>query len=202
MSRLGGNNNEEVCTMRPKVLLVDDEPHVTEALKRVLRKMDYEILTACSAHEALYLLAQEPIDVIVSDEQMPGMAGSELLALVRCHYPKTMRIMLTGHASLEAAVKAINEGEISRFLSKPCDEKELTHAIERALQQQEGITDNRPVRGSAERRLPFLQTLEQETPGITKVNKDASGAIILEDAGMDLEALIQTIDVAVAQREG
>lgn len=188
--------------MPPKVLLVDDEPHVTEALKRVLRRMDYQILTACSAREALQLLAQEPIDVIVSDEQMPGMSGSELLALVRCHYPQTMRIMLTGHASLEAAVRAINEGEISRFLSKPCNEKELTHAIERALQQQERLADNQSLPVNTERHPPLLQELEQETPGITKVNKDASGVIILEDAGVDLEALIQTINVAVTQREG
>jgi len=110
-----------------------------------------------------------------------------------------MRIMLTGHASLEAAVRAINEGEISRFLSKPCNEKELTHAIERALQQQERLAPHQPLPIEAERRPPLLRELEQETPGITKVNKDASGAIIVEDAGVDLEALIQTINVAVAQ---
>jgi len=188
--------------MRPKVLLVDDEPHVTEALKRILRRMDYHILTACSAREALQLLAQEPIDVIVSDEQMPGMSGSELLALVRRHYPQTRRIILTGHASLEAAVRAINEGEISRFLAKPCNEKELTHAIEHALQQRERLAEHTPSRADAERRPSLLRELEKEEPGITKVNRDASGAIILEEPGVDLEVLVQTINAAVAQREG
>ncbi len=186
--------------MRPKVLLVDDEPHVSTALKRVLRRMDYEILTACSGHEALQLLAQEPIDVIVSDEQMPGMAGSELLALVRCRYPRTMRIMLTGHASLETVVNAINEGEISRFLAKPCNEQDLTHAIEHALQQKERFPDIQSSSATAERQSPLLQALEKGAPGITKVKRDASGAIFLEDADVDLEALVQTIQVAVAQR--
>ncbi|HXG18069.1 MAG TPA: response regulator [Methylomirabilota bacterium] len=188
--------------MRPKVLLVDDEPHVTEALKRVLRKMEYQILTACSAREALQRLAQEPVDVIVSDEQMPGMSGSELLALVRRHYPQTMRIILTGHASLEAAVRAINEGEISRFLEKPCNEQELTHAIEHALQQQERLAEHKPALADAERRPALLRELEKEVPGITKVHRDASGAIILEEPGVDLEVLVQTINAAVAQREG
>ena len=123
--------------MQPRVLLVDDEPHVTEALKRVLREEAYDIRTASSARTALQILARETVDVVVSDERMPGMSGSEFLATVRRSYPNTVRILLTGHANLEAAVRAINEGEIYRFLTKPCKEADLTRAIEHALRRKE-----------------------------------------------------------------
>jgi len=119
----------------PCILLVDDEPLVTTTLKRVLRKEPYDIYTANSGAEALQLLMRKSADVIVSDERMPGMSGSEFLAIARQHYPDTARIILTGHASLEAAIRAVNEGAICRFLTKPCDENDLTLAIGEALQQ-------------------------------------------------------------------
>ncbi len=121
--------------MQPRMLLVDDEPRVTKALTRTLRTEAYTVLTASSADEALQLLVREPVDVIVADERMPDMCGSELLAQVCRTYPNTVRILLTGHANLEAAVRAINEGGIYRFLTKPCREGDLTGAIQQALQQ-------------------------------------------------------------------
>ena len=80
--------------MQPRVLFVDDEPRVTKALKRTLPKEAYTTLTASSGHEALQILAQEPIDIIVADERMPGICGSELLAQVCRTYPDTVRILL------------------------------------------------------------------------------------------------------------
>ena len=121
--------------MKPKILLVDDEPNITQALTKRLRHEDYEILSAPSAEEALQILAREPIDVVVADEQMPGMSGSELLAVVSREYPDTVRIILTGQANLEAAVRAINEGQIYRFLEKPCAAEELAAIIRQAVQQ-------------------------------------------------------------------
>ena len=190
----------KISTMQPRVLFVDDEPHVTDALRRALRKEPYEILTARSADEALHILAQAPVDVIVSDEQMPGMCGSEFLATVRRSYPDTARILLTGHASLEAAVRAINEGEIYRFLTKPCDEGDLTLVIEHALQRKEYMGASQQPLVTAERQSAPLHELEKEYPGITTVQRDANGAIILEDAGVDLETLVQTINAAAAKR--
>jgi two-component system probable response regulator PhcQ len=107
--------------MPRRVLFVDDEPHVTESLKRALRKEPYEVLSANSADEALEVLARQPVDVVISDEKMPGMQGSEFLAVVCKQYPETIRIIMTGHGSIEAAIRAINEGEIYRFLTKPCN---------------------------------------------------------------------------------
>lgn len=123
--------------MTHKVLFVDDEPLVTEALKRSLSEEEYKILTANSADEALDILAREPVDVVVADEKMPGMSGSEFLAAVCQEHPDTIRIMLTGQASLEAAVRSINEGEIYRFLTKPWNKDNLAITIRQALQQKD-----------------------------------------------------------------
>lgn len=121
--------------MLPCILLVDDEPLITTTLKRVLRKKPYDICTAHSGAEALQLLTRKPADVIVSDERMPGMSGSEFLAVARRQHPDAARIILTGYADIEAAIRAINEGAICRFLTKPCQEDDLVLAISEALQQ-------------------------------------------------------------------
>src|SRR5581483_262420 len=115
------------------VLFVDDEPALLEGLKVNLRKEPYEILTCTSGAAALETLGKQAVDVIVSDERMPGMSGSELLAVVRKRYPATMRVMLTGQASLEATIRAINEGEVYRFLTKPCTPVQLAQTIRDAL---------------------------------------------------------------------
>ena len=123
----------ETTEHRPRVLLVDDEPSVTRGLKVGMRRKKWEIETAASGPEALALMDHEPFDVIVSDERMPGQSGSELLSLVRQQYPSTIRIILSGQASMEAAVKAINSAEIYRFLIKPCSPMEVAATIEEAL---------------------------------------------------------------------
>ena len=115
------------------VLLVDDEPNVTDALKRLLRQEPYEILTAISAAAAQELLERNHVDVVISDEQMPGMSGSVFLSGVRKQYPHTIRMVLSGQASLEAAVRAINEGEVYRFFLKPCNATDLVITIRQAL---------------------------------------------------------------------
>lgn len=129
--------------MAHKVLFVDDEPHVLAALRRALRKEPYQVRCASSAAEALALMAQIAVDVVVSDEQMPGMSGSELLAEVRRRYPDTVRMMLSGKATLEGAIRAINDGEIYRFFTKPCNELDLATTIRHALEQKDLVEANR-----------------------------------------------------------
>jgi DNA-binding NarL/FixJ family response regulator len=85
-----------------------------------LRAQPHRVLTAPGAAEGLDLLSRQPVDVVVVDEMMPGTRGSELLAIVCHQYPATVRILLTGQATLDAAVRGINEGKIFRFLQKPC----------------------------------------------------------------------------------
>ena len=119
------------------VLFVDDEPQVTSGIRRALRKEPFRILTAQSGAEALEILTQERVDLIVSDEVMPKMSGSELLSQVSRQFPEVVRIILTGQASLEATVRAINEGRIFRFLFKPCSDTQLLEVIQQGLQEKE-----------------------------------------------------------------
>jgi EAL domain-containing protein (putative c-di-GMP-specific phosphodiesterase class I) len=115
------------------VLLVDDEPHVTLAIQQALRREPFEFECASSGKQALALLDRAHFDVVVSDERMPEMAGSDFLTLVREQHPDVARIILSGQASIEAAVRAINNAEIFRFLLKPCPPAELALVIREAV---------------------------------------------------------------------
>jgi two-component system, probable response regulator PhcQ len=179
--------------MSHTILFVDDEPLVTQALKRALHKEPYRVLSAHSAAQALEILARQPVDVVISDEMMPGMPGSEFLAVVCREYPDTVRIILTGHANLKSAIRAINEGQIYRFLTKPCNEEELTVTLRQALQHKELVTKSRQLLQAVKHQHAFLEDLEKVHPGITSVNRDASGVIVLNEGGTDLDALIEEI---------
>lgn len=117
-----------------KVLLVDDEPKLLAALRRRLSTW-FAIETAESGAAALEALARDPaIGVIVADMQMPGMNGVELLKRVRDVAPRIRRMMLTGNADQETAIAAVNEGQVMRFLRKPCEAETLKEAIDRAFE--------------------------------------------------------------------
>jgi DNA-binding NtrC family response regulator len=121
---------------RPTVLLVDDEPHVTAALARVWHGQPVTVRRCASAAEALECLMAERVHVLVADEKMPGMSGSQLLAVVRRQYPETVRFMLTGHIADEAAIRALRDGDVQRFFTKPLDAEELLVAIVAAVESQ------------------------------------------------------------------
>ena len=173
--------------MKHKVLVVDDEPTITELLKDALSREPNIILSAGSAEEALSMLAREQVDVVISDERMPGMLGSEFLAIVRKKYPDTIRMILTGYASLESAIRAINEGEIYRFFTKPCNIFDLAVTVRQALQQKDLMKESQRLLKMVKQQSAVIDDLEKEYPGITKVKKDASGEIVIDD-GTDNDA--------------
>lgn len=136
--------------MRATVLLVDDEQPVLDALSQLLHKADYRLLTSSGPEAALEVLRRETVDIVVSDERMPGMSGLELLSLVHDRQPNAIRIILTGHADTDTAVRAINEGEIYRFLTKPCDRTELLVTLHLAREKLELERQNRELRALVE----------------------------------------------------
>ena len=163
------------------VLFVDDEPALLENVTINLRKEPYHIVTCTSGAEALELLAQQPVDVIISDERMPGMSGSELLAQVRTRYPSMMRIMLTGQASLEATIRAINEGEVYRFLTKPCTPVQLAQTIRDALLIKKLLHASSRLLDATRRQGRIMDALEDENPGITQVEYADDGRIAVDE---------------------
>ncbi|WBU41516.1 HD domain-containing phosphohydrolase [Marinobacter alkaliphilus] len=116
-----------------KLLLVDDEENILRSLQRVLRREPWELTTASSGAEALALMEADKFDLVISDARMPGMDGPTLLAEIRSKYPWCIRILLTGYADITSTVKAINDGQIYRYISKPWDDDELRLIIRQAL---------------------------------------------------------------------
>lgn len=128
---------------RPRVLFVDDEPEVLEAVAVNLRR-GYEVVTATSGATGLeYLSAESDFAVVVSDMRMPKMDGATFLALARETAPDATRMLLTGHSDIEATIKAVNHGQIFRFLAKPCPKDTLLQAIESAVAQHRLVTGER-----------------------------------------------------------
>jgi len=128
----------------PRILLVDDDRNFLRALARSLRpfRHEWEVVTAPGGTEALELLGSKAVDVVVSDERMPGIGGAELLARVRERHPDTVRILLSGQCDLDAAARAINEAEVYRFLRKPCPPEELVATLRGALRVGERAARN------------------------------------------------------------
>ena len=118
-----------------KILFVDDEPNILQSIQRQLRNR-FALQTAGSGDEALRILKEEgPFSVIVSDMRMPGMNGVELLSRVKDSYPETVPLMLTGNADQETAMEAVNDGQIFRFLTKPCPQATFITSLALALRQ-------------------------------------------------------------------
>lgn len=115
------------------LLLVDDEPNVLRSLERCFSRSNYRILTAENGDRALSVLQHTAVDLILSDARMPGIDGASLLSTVRVRWPNCMRILLTGYPDVETMIKAINEGEIHRYIAKPWNDAELRVVIEQSL---------------------------------------------------------------------
>jgi EAL domain-containing protein (putative c-di-GMP-specific phosphodiesterase class I)/CheY-like chemotaxis protein len=115
--------------MRPTVLFVDDEPEITDSLRAAMRTEPFTVVTTNSATEGLEVLRQRQVDVVVSDERMPGLGGAAFLSAVRTEFPEVGRVILTGQASVEATIAAINDAQVFRVLTKPCPVDEIVACL-------------------------------------------------------------------------
>ncbi|MBN2021694.1 MAG: response regulator [Pirellulales bacterium] len=131
--------------MNDRILCVDDDPNVLQAYERALRKQ-FRIEPALGGEEALAAIREQgPYAVIVADMRMPGMNGVELLAKVKEIAPDTVRMMLTGNADQQTALEAVNQGQIFRFMNKPCPPEVFAAALAAALKQHHLITAEREL---------------------------------------------------------
>jgi HD-like signal output (HDOD) protein/CheY-like chemotaxis protein len=176
-----------------RILFVDDEPRILEGLQRMLRSQRnrWEMVFARGGDEALALLGSGPFDVIVTDMRMPGMDGARLLQQVQERFPSVIRVVLSGHVEMEAALRAAPVAH--QFLSKPCDPERLREVIERSCRCTSMVADEtvRRVVGAVGKlpSLPstcaaLLAALEDPDIPLTEVGK-----IIEQDVGMSAKIL-------------
>ena len=180
--------------MSHTVLLVDDEPNVVEGLVRVLHKESYEILTANSAEQAAGLLEDNNVALIVSDEEMVGMSGTEFLARVAQDYPDVVGIVLTGHATLPAALRAINEGKVYQFFTKPCNEIDLAMTIRRALEQKDLKEKSRELLEVTKRQSALIEEARTLRRLRDLPRKARSAVIAKEGQPIEQRELLEAID--------
>lgn len=127
---------------RPPILFVDDDPQLLEAMSRLLHRR-FDVTGAADGNQAIALAAERQFTVVISDYSMPGMNGVSLLRTIRTMQPDAVRILLTGQADLSAAIDAVNEGSIFRFLEKPCASETLIGALDAACIQHDLVVGER-----------------------------------------------------------
>lgn len=147
------------------LLLVDDEPNILAALRRIFMRENYELHFARSGQEALAILETKPVNLIISDFMMPGMNGSELLGRVRERWPEIIRIMLTGQANTQAVMGSIKEGAVYRFILKPWSDDDLRITIALALEQFALLQRNRALEQENQKQHRDLETLAKLNAG-------------------------------------
>ncbi len=135
------SNNQAMLPYQ--ILLVDDEPNVLKALRRVFHAENYKIHTAENGADALEVLGQEQCQLMISDYMMPGMNGAELLRKARQIYPDMIRVMLTGHADTNAVMAAIQDGAVYKFILKPWNDDDLRITVALALEQYDLLQKNK-----------------------------------------------------------
>ena len=169
----------EVRPLQPEnftLLFVDDEPGVLNALQRIFMDENYTILTADSAEKALKILAETPVQLLVSDHRMPGMSGAELLKVVREQYPEVIRIMLTGFADVNSIMGAVKDGAVYKFITKPWNDEDLRLTIALALQQFVLMRENRHLKELARQQ----QNKIKNYAGLFDENRGMLGDILLK----------------------
>lgn len=166
---------------KKRIIIVDDDPNVLKAIVRVLQDEEYEVVTAESAMEAKAKIDREKIHLIISDAIMPITSGHELLGWVRQHHPDIIRTMFTGKADLKAVLRAVNEGEIYRFFTKPWDPIELKLSIRLGLEKFDLEKERSILLKVVKQQRSELERIEDEFPGISTVKRDMSDAVVVEE---------------------
>lgn len=201
-------SNFEELAPQVKILLVDDEPAILNALKRLLFDFECDLRMADGGERALELLHEEPADIIISDMRMAGMDGVEFLSEVANQWPDSERILLTGFADLESTIGAINKGKINYYLEKPWDDDrlrrivskgmELSHTKYRTTQLEKKVRDQNIKLHQWNSRLESL--VEERTRDLQKSNAQLTGS--LELINKNYQNTVQVFSSLIEQRMG
>ncbi|MGR8934469.1 MAG: HD domain-containing phosphohydrolase [Gammaproteobacteria bacterium] len=175
-------------TTERNLLLVDDEPNIINALKRSLRPGSYRIFTADSGAQGLEVLSRQAIGVIISDQRMPAMSGTEFLSVVKERYPETVRIVLSGYSDPDSMTDAINIGAVYKFISKPWQDDELRASVEDAFKRYELSRENLRLMTELQARNMLLVQRNQETRQLLgEIVQQNSDGLVVVDTGNNVQ---------------
>ncbi|MDX6405232.1 MAG: two-component system, NtrC family, response regulator HupR/HoxA [Blastocatellia bacterium] len=162
--------------MTYKIMIVDDEPANLRTLERLFRP-DYQVVTAPSGAEALALLEQHDVALMISDQRMPAMTGIELMMKTVAIRPQMVKILLTGYTDVGALIEALNSGLVYRYLTKPWNNDDLRATVSRALEHYE-ITKSRHILGMENQRLRdrLSEIAELAAGGLNLINQQTESA--------------------------
>lgn len=146
--------------MKHTILCVDDESDNVDALERLFRRK-YNVLKATSGAEALKLVKEHPITLIITDQRMPNMTGTEFLEKSMRFLPNAMRILLTGYTDIDSVIAAINNGQVYRYVTKPWDPHDLSNAVDKAVEKYELSAELKEKNNALELALKELKTLDE-----------------------------------------
>src|SRR5437016_6320873 len=139
---------------RHAILVVDDEPDMVQSVQDLLR-LDYRVLGATRAQDGLKLLRENEVQIVMTDQRMPGMSGVEFLYRVRGEHPEAIRLLFTGYADIKAVIDAINQGSVYRYITKPWNPDELQTVIREACERHDLLAER-------QRLLTELKTKNEE----------------------------------------
>ncbi len=169
-----------------KIQLVDDEPNILSALRRLLRPQGWEIHTYDTVEGALGGLLEHEYAVIISDYQMPTADGVTYLQFAKQRQPHAIRLVLSAYGDRNSMIQAINQAEVYRYLSKPWDDYEVVAAIQSAIDLFQLTQENRRLREQNDHQKALIKAreeellrLEAENPGISRVKRDADGSVLI-----------------------
>jgi DNA-binding NtrC family response regulator len=166
-----------------RILILDDEPSVLSALRRTLRAAfpaDDVVIEAFDEPEAAVLRAgEQDFDVVISDYRMPGLNGADVLQLMKGLQPEAVRIVVSATKEILEVADAVNRAEVFRYLAKPWQQEELVATVREAFARRDRRAPPRPAAAAAGGHDDVLRRLEQDEPGITRVDWDEDGNIRL-----------------------
>jgi len=166
------------------ILVVDDEEEVRSSLRVVLEREGYRVQEAESGKQGLEVLRAQPIQLVITDHNMPDMTGIEFLKVIRERHPNVLRIMLTGDPDPAVIIRSINEGEVHRFIRKPWDNITLRVTVYFAFETIQLEEENRRLLAALRRQITFLRDLEGEFPYVAARTRDEEAALQLAQEGL------------------
>lgn len=173
-------NNDE---FKPTLLLVDDEENILKAIRRALRSINVHVLMATSGKQGLELLAQQPVNLIISDMRMPEMTGAEFLSQAAQNYPDIPRILMTGYSDMESTIQAINDGQISNYLPKPWNDESLKSIVADGLQSTQLKLHNEYLTKQLIEKQTALEALNQS---LEKTVEDRTQEVIQKSKKLEI----------------